>query len=70
MSPSQKTLLTGRILRFGADPFLSPPTEAIHVDEAILLDGELIVDIGSPRAPQPKPSGGPFQSRTKEHQQS
>ncbi len=47
MSTSQKTLLTGRILRFGADPFLSPPTEAIHVDEAILLDGELIVDIGS-----------------------
>ena len=47
MNNPDKTLLTGRVLRFDADPFLSPPTEAVRTDEAILLNGGLIAEIGA-----------------------
>lgn len=46
MNTLSKTLLTGRVLRFHADPFLSPPSKAAEVDEAILLIGGRIEEIG------------------------
>ncbi len=50
MNTPSKTLLTGRVLRFRADPFLSPPAEAAEVAEAILLDGPRISEIGEAAA--------------------
>ena len=46
MSSTDKILLTGRVIRFDADPFEAPPADAIRVDEAVLLTGGLIAEIG------------------------
>lgn len=46
MNTLSKTLLTGRVLQFHADPFLSQPAMAAEVDEAILLIGGRIGEIG------------------------
>ncbi len=50
MYSPDETLLTGRVIRYRADPFLSPPAEAIEVEEAILLVGGLIGAIGEASA--------------------
>lgn len=47
MNTPSKTLLTGRVLRYHADPFLTDPAEAAKVDEAILLEGGQIIEIGA-----------------------
>ncbi len=47
MHDPHKTLLTGRVLRQIADPFLTPADQSARVDEAILLSGGTIADIGA-----------------------
>ncbi len=46
MHTPDKMLLTGRVLCFHADPFLTTPDKAARVDQAILLAGGLIAEIG------------------------
>ena len=50
MNTPSKTLLTGRVLQYRADPFLTPAPEAAVVDEAILLEGGRIGDVGAAAA--------------------
>lgn len=50
MNTPSKNLLTGRVLRFAADPFLTPAPEAAEIDQAILLEGARISAIGDAAA--------------------
>lgn len=50
MNTPSKTLLTGRVLQVQADPFLTPAPEAARIDEAILLVGGQIGEIGDAAA--------------------
>ena len=44
---AQKTLLTGRILSFGQSPFLAAPDQATQLNEAVLIEGGLVTELGS-----------------------
>ena len=46
MTHPSKTLLTGRVLRFRADPFLSAPEDSAIWDEAVLIEGGMIAAVG------------------------
>lgn len=50
MYSPDETLLKGRVLSFSADPFVAPPDGALRVDEAVLLVGGLVAEIGEARA--------------------
>ncbi|MDA7967093.1 guanine deaminase [Ruegeria sp.] len=44
---AQKTLLKGRVLGFNGSPFEDEPTDAVRVDEAVLIEGDHIAAVGS-----------------------
>jgi len=50
MNAARKKLLIVRVLRFQADPFISPPAEAARLDQAVLISGEMIEAVGEAAA--------------------